>query len=400
MKKQFFILLLLIIHLLSIGQGDNNIKTELPCTDAMAQDVKGKWIQTANNGTYNTKETNSRLDEIHNMILKMYPQPTGMDIVWHRTAGMSYFGSKHKYYKTNDDRLTFDYLNLPHFTYYYYNAGFFNYQCEYGKTNSLMPTYPGETGTFLNVIANVTIGSMSQDDNWTINGLPVKMYKASITSADGIDVLYPEPGRNVYEVLIHRKGILPYTPVTRKQYLDYCIIFHTKINDEVIKNYEKMPVRSLEDQEKEKRAKLAKFEKDFANDPKKLKANVDYYLSGYQTDQDRRNELIIKTKKNRDDIVKKFIDEVEKTTNEGLLGVPALVLTMYQHSPSVFETDLDKASMLIIENPDYIRKDLPKYVPQFFIAQFAWNEWMPYTKFAAIFKEKFPFDKLQAMIDK
>ena len=42
---------------------------------------------------------------------------------------------------------------------------------------------------------------------------------------------------------------------------------------------------------KEKKEKLKKFEKDFANDPKKLKANVDYYLSGYETEQDRRDEL-------------------------------------------------------------------------------------------------------------
>ena len=36
-------------------------------------------------------------------------------------------------------------------------------------------------------------------------------------------------------VLIHRKGILPYIPVTRKQYLEQCISYHTKIWDENIK---------------------------------------------------------------------------------------------------------------------------------------------------------------------
>ncbi|HQY11552.1 MAG TPA: hypothetical protein PK133_05040 [Ferruginibacter sp.] len=398
MKKQITLLLAFLIQQSSYCQ--NVILTQEPCTDAMAQNTKGRWIQTPNNGTYNTKETSSRLDEIHKLVLEMYPQPTGMDIVWHRTAGMSYFGSKHKYYKTNDDRQTFDYYNLPPFTYYSYNAAFFRYQCEYGKTNSLIATYPGETGTFLNIITNFTFGVMPPDDNWTINGLPVNMYKTPITSADGIDVLYPEPGRNIYEVLIHRKGILPYTPVTRKQYLDYCIIFHTRVNDGLIEDFEKMPVRSLEEQEKEKKEKLKKFEKDFANDPKKLNANVDYYLSGYQTEQDRRDELIVKTKKNKDDVIKRFMDELERTTSQGLLDAPALVNTMYQHEPFIFETDPGKASMLITENPDYIRRDLPKYVPQFFIVQFAWNEWTPFTKFSDILKAYFPFDKLQAMIDK
>ena len=94
------------------------------------------------------------------------------------------------------------------------------------------------------------------------------------------------------------------------------------------------------------------------------------------------------------------MDELERTTGQGLLDAPALVNTMYQHEPFIFETDPGKASMLITENPDYIRRDLPKYVPQFFIVQFAWNEWTPFTKFSDILKAYFPFDKLQAMIDK
>jgi hypothetical protein len=296
--------------------------------------------------------------------------------------------------------LTFDYLNLPHFTYYYYNVGFFPYQCEYNKTHSLIPTYPGETGTFLNIIANINLGELAQDDTWTINGLPVLMYKPPITTKEGIEFAYPEPDRNVRHVLIHRKGVLPYIPVTRKQYLDYCIIYHTKLYDEIIKSLEQMPVRSLEEQEKEKKAKLAKFEKDFANDAKKLKANVDYYLSGYQTDQQRRDEQIAKVKKNKEEELKRFTDELEKTINEGLLHSPAMILVKYYSSPSVFETDPAKGSILVTENPDYIRKDLPKHIPQFFLVSLTWQDWAPLKKFAELFEQNFPFEKLQSMIDK
>ena len=106
-----------------------------------------------------------------------------------------------------------------------------------------------------------------------------------------------EKGRNYRIVLIHRKGILPYIPVTRKQYLERCISYHTKLWDENIKRTENLPVRSLEEQEKEKNAKLAKFEKDFGKDPKRLKSAVDYYLSGYKTDQQIRDERGSKGKK-------------------------------------------------------------------------------------------------------
>ena len=54
---------------------------------------------------------------------------------------------------------------------------------------------------------------------------------------------------------------------------------------------------ALEEQEKEKNTKLAKFEKDFGKDPKRLKSAVDYYLSGYKTDQQMRDEQVQKQKK-------------------------------------------------------------------------------------------------------
>ena len=130
-------------------------------------------------------------------------------------------------------------------------------------------------------------------------------------------------------VLIHRKGILPYIPVTRKQYLERCISFHTKLWDGIIKGTENLPVRSLEEQEKEKNAKLAKFEKDFGKDPKRLKSTVDYYLSGYKTDQQIRDEEVQKAKKNKEKELKKFTDELEKTTQQGLLDSPAMIRVMY-----------------------------------------------------------------------
>ena len=206
--------------------------------------------------------------------------------------------------------------------------------------------------------------------------------------------------KNVRHVLIHRKGILPYIPVTRKQYLEYCIIYHTKIWNETIQSFAQVPVRPLEEQEKEKKAKLDKFQKDFGNDPKKLKANVDYYLSGYQTDQQRRDEQVVKAKKNKEDELKKFTDELEKTTKEGLLNSPAMVLVKYYSIPSVFETDPEKGLILVTENPGYIRRELPKHVPQFFIVSLRWDEWAPQKKFAEFFQQDFPIEKLQAMIDK
>lgn len=396
MKLQATILFSLFIHQLSFCQ--TKIITKDPCTDAMAQNANGRWIKSTDLGSINSKECYTRLDAIHEMLLKIYPEPKGVDAVWHRAAGVSYFGSKRKYYKTNDDRLTFDYLGMPHFWQYSYTAGFFANSCDAEK-GVLRPGYPGETHTWVNIIANKNIGETN--DSWTINSLPVMTMKPAQYKEDGYEFRFPEPERNVRSVLVYRKGgTLPYITVTRKQYLDHCISYHSNMWNEIIKFAEQMPVRSKEEQENEKNTKLVRLEKQFVNDPKKLKANTDYYLSGYKTDQQIKSEKIADAKNNKEQELKKFTDEIDRSKSEELLNSPAMIRVMYYSTPSIFETDPAWGLILVTENPDYIRKDLPKHVPQLFEINLVWSEWAPQENFAKIFQEKFPTDKLQVMIDK
>ncbi|HEY6503439.1 MAG TPA: hypothetical protein VIZ28_05635 [Chitinophagaceae bacterium] len=399
MKPVINILILFILNFSSWSQ--TSITTVERCTDAMAMQAKGKWIRTTHEQAPKSKEINNILDEFHNMVIKIYPQPTGVDAVWHKREGMSYFGSRLKSSPYPDGRPRYLSTELPHFRQYYYKAGFFRYRCEYNKTHSMVPGYPGETGTWLTISANNSdpaIGN-APDDSWMINDMPVRTLNPGtrIFSDDGLKDA--AKGRNYRIVLIHRKGILPYIPVTRKQYLDQCIIYQTKLWDELIKRTENLPVRSLEEQEKEKNAKLAKFEKDFGKDPKRLKSAVDYYLSGYKTDQQTRDEQVDKTKKTKERELKKFTDELEKTTEQGLLDSPAMIRELY-NSNLIFDTDPLQASMVVIENRDYIRKDLPKHVPQLFVVNWEWSDWAPQEKVAELMEKDFPYEKLQAMIDK
>jgi hypothetical protein len=57
--------------------------------------------------------------------------------------------------------------------------------------------------------------------------------------------------------------------------------------------------------------------------------------------------------------------------------------------------------MLVTENPNYLRKDLPASVPQFFVMTWWWGDGVPWrSRFKNALEEKFPIEKLQAMIDK
>jgi hypothetical protein len=75
-----------------------------------------------------------------------------------------------------------------------------------------------------------------------------------------------------------------------------------------------------------------------------------------------------------------------------------MIRVMY-YSDLIFDTDPLQAKMVVIENRDYINKDLPKHVPQLFMVDWAWSEWAPQKKIAEIMEKDFPYEKLQAMID-
>src|SRR5687767_13233443 len=332
MRKLLFIFILLTAQLLTWSQ--KTIPTDGPCTKAMVEKVKGRWIKNADNlfTTTHQPEVSKRLDAIHQLVLKIYPEPTGVDAVWHRTNRNQFFASQVKIDYNRDGVPRRNEINGIPVATYYYEAGFYPYFC--GSKNEMYQGWPGETGTGISVYINSldSYGRGKVDDPMTIDGRPVSMRPPAKERWKGYELSY---GDEVSEnkdafggnrsVLIHREGMLPYIPVTRKQYLDHSISHLTEIFDKIIKDTKEIPVRSLEEQEAEKKNKLAKFEKDFGKDPKRLKSAVDYYLSGYQTDQQRRDEQVKAQIKIKEAVLKHYKDEQEKTTNEGLLDSPATI---------------------------------------------------------------------------
>ena len=408
MKKQIIIFFFLITLQSSWSQQSSTSKA--PCNDVMVMSVKGKWINSHDNvGSLNQSqklEAFKRVDVLQNILLNMFPEPTGVDIRVIRGGGIGYFGSTRKYRLSPDGDLSFDYVKLlPNISYSYF-ANFSPHYCAHTDKGIVFKTgNQNENGDGVSMSVNDfsgLVGGPAVDDDWTINGLPVRMLSTVINEKWKNYELYGDVRSRGRYVLIHRKEMLPYKHVTRKQYLDRCLTYTEQLHDKMIGALNQQPVRSLEAQEAEKKAKLAKFEKDFGKDPKRLQSTVDYYLSGYQTDQQRRDEQVTKAKRIKEAELKKFTDELEKTTSEGLLDSPAIVQVMYYSNPVVFETDLVKGFMLVTENPDYMRKELPGYIPQFMVLSWKWNvETYPaHKEYEKKILQDFPMEKLQAMIDK
>jgi hypothetical protein len=55
----------------------------------------------------------------------------------------------------------------------------------------------------------------------------------------------------------------------------------------------------------------------------------------------------------------------------------------------LLETHPLKGLMLVTENPDYIRKDLPKHAPQIFILARRCNDWLPQKRVGEIMEYAF-----------
>ena len=349
----------------------------------------------------------ARMEEMYKMMLKAIPGPMGLDGGWSYRNYDVGFASKVKYITAEDGRVQMEFVKKNRLSCYDCSWSFWDFNCYTGK---LGRTYPGDPMSGITVTVNnfgALLSGGLADNNVLIDGQVIKSKQTVQGSWKGYDLMWEGgQGRELHHdryVLIHRKGELPYIPVTRKQYLDRALIYVNKFYDKMIKSFDLVPVRSLEEQEALKKKTIEGYEKTYAGDPKKSKSAVDYYLMSYQTDQQRRDEQINKIVKERNAELKNIQDELEKTTKEGLLDSPAIVTGVsgiFNPGAPVFSTEEEGGSMLVTENLKYLRKDLPSDVPQFIVLYWQCGDSKPGKNLRKLFEENFEVEKLQAMIDK
>lgn len=370
MKKQLTIFFLQFICFSSWSQ--NFIKSTVPCNDALMQKTPGRWIKYQNTSfaTLNKvlmAEMMKRLEDIQLLMLKTYPTPVGVDAAWY--PGLSdeeLFSSQLKFSKTSDGGSKYDFVNgIPVVT-SFYACGFFKYTCG-REPYEIRTGYPGETTTHLFAYTNnlkafflaAQLGS-ELGEAMRIDGRPIRMMPTIKGTWKGYPLYSPESGSVANIVLLHRDGMLPYIPVTRKQYLDCCIDYVDKFYEPNIKSLELI------------------------------------------TDKQQRDEMVKNYQKQKESQLKHYKDELEATTKAKLLDSPAIIpsyIFEIGNNP-IFSTEETSGHMLVTENPAYIRKDLPKYVPQFIVMAWSCGDWKPQQDVCKAVNEYFPIEKLQAMIDK
>ena len=381
MSKYFLIFCLIVFPFSSWSQ--NTIKTTTPCNDELLFKTPGRWYKGTN--VWQTdhigfnkaqqQEVSNRMDAVHQMMFNIYSQPSGVDVAWKHTLGYSTFADQVKYVRTSEFSLDRQATMERPVASFGYVAGFFRHFCSTTDSHEIWPGYPGETGTWLNVSTNSFNGFATEyfgnEDTLSIGGYPVYLRPPLKQNFDGYQLFYSKGNVDNPHLtpelfaLVHRKGELPYIPVTRKQYLEKCISHLAKSQDLLIRNFEQMPIGTAEE-------------------------------------EPVRKEQVAAVKKNRDAILKRYRDELEESTRRGLLGSPAIIpVTIYnadEFTPIFVEENM--GFMIVTANPDYMRKKLPKHVPQFFVLEWRWNEWKSQEDVGKLIEEKFPFHKLQEMVDK
>ena len=369
MKKEAAIFLLFFCYTSAWSQ--KAIQVTTLCNDALLQSTPGRWIKDydllyAKIFKKDQSEVFKRLDAIQQLVLGIYPEPVGVDGAWHRSTGDGLFGASAKF-RTYSGGLTYDLEKGTPVAHYYYTAAFFPYSCNARNKNEMFRGFPGETGTFIHVYAN-TLDQISQQisgtggDTMTVDGRLVRTKLAVKERKNGYEIIYNPEGGNICCMLIHRNGALPYVPVTRKQYLGYCLSYLQKYFNEQIA-----------------------VSKQIQPDKEQLKIQVN------------------QAEKEKGRFLQRYQDELKRATADGLLDSPALVYDiapMLYFNDKIFLTEEEGGRMLITENPDYIRKDLPKYVAQMFVVEWSWDDWPPQASIRTIMETKFPIEKLQEMIDK
>lgn len=338
----------------------------------MLQKIPGRWVKEPDNlyakiSKQQQQEILNRLDSIHRWVDKIYSPFYGIDVMWYRQISNNEdFATEYKYERSPNAGFRSIRVNGIPVINYFYSAQFREFNC--GREPYEYRRGPGEDGSKLHISANILAGIFriitleEMAEVMQIEGRPIRMMCPVTGKWKGYDVYSPEVGSSQKIVLLHRKGILPYIPVTRKQYLDRCMAYIPKL---------------------------------FMTDPKVLELIPD---------KKERDEQIKKNEKLKDEVLKHYRDEMEATTKAELLDSPAIIfgyMCNISDTP-IFATEAEGGSMLVTENPAYIRNDLPKYIPQFFTVLLEKYNYPfpPVPDPYKVIEENFPIEKLQAMIDK
>ena len=168
--------------------------------------VKGKWVKRPDNNmkAANLPLINQRIDKMQQLLQQAYPELNGMEARWYRTMG-----GYHSAFNKN-------------ITEYELISRFFTWYC---NTHSKKLSLGTEAGTSFGIWVNKLKWFAEKDEKFVVEDKPVFMLLKKQGEMNGFplygnDNSTSNTGKYFSKaILISRPGQLPFTPITRKQYL-------------------------------------------------------------------------------------------------------------------------------------------------------------------------------------
>ena len=195
-------------------------------------------------------------------------------------------------------------------------------------------------------------------------------------------------------VLITKEDVLPFSYVTRKEFLN---IRRAKLEkkraEEMAKSAKSYTVRPKAEQEAAKQKEIADLKRDNYSQP-----YIDRFLKDYQTDEQKRDAGLQRTSKYYDEPLK-LINELLSNSSEKDLSQPAIIKGQDEYDVFTgFVTD-DKGVCLVKPNRAYYNKSLPKTAPQFFSVFYSWSDQFPVSaKGIEGIRKSLDYEQLKGMI--
>ena len=364
----------------------NSLFAQEHCNDEIILAVKGKWVKRpdANMKSGNQAGVTSRIDKMQQLLQAAYPEPKGIEATWYRSMG----GNNSSVSSAAES--------------YDLNALFKTYYCNSNVKKMLLGT---ETGNWLYVWVNKFSWFAEKDENFPVESKPVYLLTKKIGELNGFPLYAGNDNGSsntgtVFSktILISRPGQLPYTPVSRNQYL----VTLLKNKEDFQKHYEesllKKPVRSDAEEEAYKKQQLERVANQEQNEQTKEKAKANF-LRGYKTAKQRQQEDINRSKEAYLRDIKTAQDYLTNTSAEELAKPAYMQNTSYASSFLKFANE-NEGRMLVQLNNNYFNNKLPAHTPQFLVVYWSWNSEKPSLDFATHIENNFNFKELQAMLDK
>lgn len=362
-----------------------NLFGQQPCNDEIIMAIKGKWVKRpdATMKAGNQAQITGRIDKMQQLLQSAYPEPKGIEAAWYRSMG-GYNSSV----SNNADS-------------YVLNALFKTYYCNSNVKKLLLGT---ETGNWFYVWINKFSWFAGKDDNFLVENKPVYLLTKKLGELNGFplyagnDNSSSNTGTTFSKtILISRPGQLPYTPVSRKQYL---LVFLKNKEDgqrSYVESLLKMPVRSDTEEEAYKKQQLERIVNQERNEQTKEKAKANF-LRGYKTAKQRQQEDISRVKEVYQRDIKAAQDYLTNTTGEEL-AKPAYLGNGYSGYFKDFSNEKE-GLMMVQVNSHYFNSKVAAHIPQFLVVYWRWNTEKPSLDFASHIENNFNFKALQAMLDK